>query len=515
MNKVKLAFIATVSLLFFACGSKTDVDFSIVPVKGPNGEYQYIDVSQKGKIVINPQFGEAYIFRDGLALVKTPGKEGKYGYIDKKGKYLIAPTYDYAQDFGEEVAWVQMENQPPMLINKKGKMLLQVDSLTKAYPFANDMATAFYYSQGQILGMFIDKKGKSAVTPVEGNFRTIISDGLYAFQSKGQEKWGYKNAKGETVINEQFDAAAAFFEGVAVVMVGNKYGSINKKGDFIVNPQYDALMYDSDGLFFVRVGKKSGWINTKGEIVINPQFDDLNPFFGNKLAPVQMGKKWGYVDRKGQIAINPQFDGALPFFGDYAPVTNNKKIGFINQKGDFIVAPMYDLGKDDSNEYTYSVGQKKFGLPIWYYFELSSDEDFQLYDRLKEKVNAYKEMEREMAKKKAEEEMAAAEAQMKELIASIESDPSPATAELENAANKWQKEFKAEKAGNFFTFKADGGEEGIYTWKATSKMKIGDCPAKSVIVMGYEGCERWNDVPAKCKSIVPKVITSYKGDSGC
>jgi len=78
---IKLAFIAVVCLLLFACGSKSEADFSIVPVKGSGGEYQYIDISKKGKIVINPQFRYASNFEDGLALVRTAGEDGKYGYI--------------------------------------------------------------------------------------------------------------------------------------------------------------------------------------------------------------------------------------------------------------------------------------------------------------------------------------------------------------------------------------------------------------------------------------------------
>ena len=399
MNKIKLAFIAAVGSLLFACGGKTEVDFSIVPVKGSSGEYQYIDIAQKGKIVINPQFSEAYIFRDGLALVKSSGNDGKYGYIDKKGKYVIAPTYDYAQDFGEGVAWVQMEDQPPMLIDKKGKMLLQIDSLVRAYPFSNGMGYVDYYSEGEILGMFINKKGEKAVEMggMGDRFSAVINDGLYAFKRKGSEKWGYKNKDNEIVINEQFSNVHPFFEGLAVVKSGNKWGAIDKKGDFVINPQYDQLEYDSDGLFSVKVGKKWGWINKKGEMAINPQFDLSYEFYGNKLAPVRMGSKWAYVDRGGQVTINPQFALAMPFNGDYAMVlSNDANIGFINKKGDFVVPPLYDATNDDIKEWNYAIGQKRFGLPIWYYFGVSgSDEDFEPYEKLREKIRAYQKAEAE------------------------------------------------------------------------------------------------------------------------
>jgi uncharacterized protein (TIGR02145 family) len=380
-----VAFIAAITLLFFACG-KTDGDFSIVPVKGANGEYQYIDIAQKGKIVINPQFEQAHTFRDGLARVKVSG--GKYGYIDKNGKYIIAPTYDYALDFSEGVAWVQLEDQPPMLIDKNGKTILQIDSLTWARPFSNGIAAVGYYSEGVVSKKFINSKGEDTVTLTgEDVSSSIINEGLYVFRSKNSEKWGYKDKNGEIVISEQFEAAYQFDEGVAIVKLGGKYGVIDKKGEWVINPQYDDLGYCEDGLFKVKVGNKWGWLNKKGEIVINPQFDETYRFYGNKLAPVRMGTdKWGYIDKKGQILINPQFKQALPFSGNYAMIINDEdKIGFINQKGDFVVSPLYDKNEDDAKEYLYTIQQKK---KLMYYLP---GIDFGYYERLREKYEAYAE----------------------------------------------------------------------------------------------------------------------------
>jgi hypothetical protein len=403
MKKIKLALVAMAAILCFACEGKTDMDFSIVPVKGANGEYQYIDVSQKGKIVINPQFGQAHIFRDGLALVKTSGWDGKYGYIDRNGKYIIAPTYDFAQDFSEGVAWMQMEDQPPMLIDTKGKILLQIDSLVEAKPFNNGIAAVAYYSEDNIFGMFIDKKGKPVA--ISGGVETsnkIMNDDIYAFKSTGSKKWGYKNKNGDIIVNEQFDLAKPFFDGMAVVESGGKYGAINKKGEYLINPQYNLLGYDSDGLFYAKVGKKVGWVNKKGEMAINPQFDDCWPFYGNKLAPVKMGSKWAYVDKKGQIIINPQFDAALPFYGDYAMVANNgDRIGFINQKGEFAVPPLYDGTRDDVLEYKNAIYQN-----LARYDEMYQKESFLTYKKLREKKQAYYEAKREKAAIDAANEVA-------------------------------------------------------------------------------------------------------------
>jgi len=416
MNRKKLAFAAIACVLCFACESKKEVDFSIVPVKGSNGEYQYIDIAQNGKIVINPQFGKANIFRDGLALVKTSGKDGKWGYIDKNGKYVIAPTYNYAQDFGDGVAWVQLENQPPMLIDKEGKTVLQIDSLMSAIPFNNGIAKTSVFSKGEELKeliMFINKKGESVVVTAAEEDIGDINDGLYSFEEQKNGKWGYKNKNGEIAVNPKFDDVAPFFDGIAVFVSGDKWGAIDKKGDIVINPQYDTLSYDGNGLFIAKVGKKWGWVNKKGETVINPQFDATVGYCGGELAPVQMGSKWAYIDKKGLIAINPQFALALPFNGNYAMVMNNEgKIGFINKKGDFVVQPLYDMELDNVFEYSFASAQNALNFPVRYqylgskyfrykywadntsgipkeYLEYLSDGRFPNYERLNEKYREW------------------------------------------------------------------------------------------------------------------------------
>jgi len=395
MKKVKLTFIAAAAILCFACGNKTEADFSIVPIKGANGEYQYIDIAQNGKIVINPQFERAHIFRDGLALVRTSGKEGKWGYIDEKGKFIIAPVYSKAQDFNENLAWVQLENQPPMLIDKKGKMILQIDSLTAAYPFNSGIAGINVHSQGQGLTMFIDKKGKPvAITAVGEKVIPLMKDGLYLFQDKETKKWGYKNKNDEVAINAQFDDISFFIDGMATILSGTKWGAIDKEGNFIINPQYDSLAYDGNGLFFAKVGKKWGWINKKSEIIINPQFDLSTGFNGSKLAAVQMGDKWAYIDEKGQIIINPQFLFAFPFNGDYAMVINtDRKTGFINKTGNFIVPPFYEINENDIFEYGLATVQNASALPLQYFMRYMDSKtpdyqngDFYMYERLIEKI---------------------------------------------------------------------------------------------------------------------------------
>jgi hypothetical protein len=96
--------------------------------------------------------------------------------------------------------------------------------------------------------------------------------------------------------------------------------------------------------------------------------------------------------------------------------------------------------------------------------------------------------------------------------------------ELEHEAKKWQEltscwtPYKPIE-NKYFTFK--GTEQLMVetgacnlSWTATSKIKIGSCPAKSVWKMtgwheaGMGAGE--NETPAECKSITPKIITEHK-----
>jgi len=60
---------------------------------------------QTGKLVISPQFNQAYPFSQGLAAVKIGDK---WGYIDKTGKFVIQPQFNYAQSFSEGLAAVKI-----------------------------------------------------------------------------------------------------------------------------------------------------------------------------------------------------------------------------------------------------------------------------------------------------------------------------------------------------------------------------------------------------------------------
>jgi hypothetical protein len=117
-----------------------------------NAQCGFID--RTGKIVVVPQFAEAFDFHEGLAGVRTTkttgwyGKGDLWGYIDKAGKYVLEPAYNEVCAFHKGVARVHVGGKlreyavhaPPVweggewqLINRKGEVLKR-DSEWVDYP---------------------------------------------------------------------------------------------------------------------------------------------------------------------------------------------------------------------------------------------------------------------------------------------------------------------------------------------------------------------------------------------
>ena len=158
-----------------------------------------------GKFVINPQFDEAYSFREGLAAVKVGDeKTGKWGFIDTNGNFAIPPQFDLAGGFYEGLARVGIGQLP------------------------------------NIKWGYVDKNGRMKVIPQfssAGNF----SDGL-ALVSAGNtfpRKYGYMDMGGNLITKPEFANPSNFSEGLAAVSYSYteeaNYGYVDKKGVVAIN----------------------------------------------------------------------------------------------------------------------------------------------------------------------------------------------------------------------------------------------------------------------------------------
>ncbi len=331
------AIIAT--SILSSCGGSGDFisEVNLIPVKSGQ-EFQYID--KDGKIVINPQFKSATVFREGVALVETSGDEPKYGFITEDGKYAINAQYKEATVFSDGLAWVVAENAAPAAIDKNGEVKFTLQDAEEVRLYKDGFAAfSIVDAEGYEKWGFVDKTGKIVINP---QFKAVsyFSDGLCGVKSD-DGRWGFINREGTITINYQFDETSDFRNNKCIVMSSNKYGVIDKEGKYIINPQFSDMVIDGD-IFLVNQDGKWGWCDKDGKLIINPQFTNAFPFNGQNITSVQSGNSYGYIDKNGEILINPQFDVAMPFNGKLALVVSADKIGFIDKDGKYAINPQFD-----------------------------------------------------------------------------------------------------------------------------------------------------------------------------
>jgi len=232
------------------------------------------------------------------------------------------------------------------LAGKLNKFRFDENSIITIAPEKDAFINDYFKMQRQLQSVDIKKikyvnaqSGKSIITSqydFSENIRIVGFDSLKIMPVNINGKWGYKNKKGEIVIEPKYDMAWNFNQGLAGVKIGNNWGFINRKGESVSETIYEKIRPFSDGLAMVKFNGKWGYVNKKFELVISIKFDDAYSFREN-LAPVKLKTKWGFIDKNGEMLIKPKFDKTTHFFEGMAGVENNDKWGFIDKNGNLVI----------------------------------------------------------------------------------------------------------------------------------------------------------------------------------
>ncbi|MBW4558517.1 MAG: WG repeat-containing protein [Trichormus sp. ATA11-4-KO1] len=146
-----------------------------------DGKYGYIN--KTGRIVIQPQFDNAYHFED-LASVKIGDK---YGYIDKSGKVVIPPQFDAAYEFKEGLAPIKISDKFGY-INKTGKVVIPL-KFDDAHEFHEGVAKVSLGKRWRKRWGYINKTGQFVIRPQFDDCHRFSHEGLIGVNTGG--KWGY------------------------------------------------------------------------------------------------------------------------------------------------------------------------------------------------------------------------------------------------------------------------------------------------------------------------------------
>jgi hypothetical protein len=378
--------------------------------------YGYIN--KKGEEVMPLIYESLSSFGNGLAYAKDP-ETNRYGYLDQTGKWALKAVYLYAGMFDETGgAWVKMTDNKYHYISKSGKDFGTLDEKGEStrtfkdgyavdadteYPFAlvditgkvvkdiDDCSAIYEFSEGMAgfksksnsLYGFIDINGNKVIEPDYTGF-TGFKEGISRVSQNinGKTRYGYINTKGQILVPfEEYQAAGAFSDGLAMIKKDSTYYFMNKNGKLLELPRkYDALSEFKSGFAVGTINDKNGpntyyyintdlkeafnitargawgfWedvavvnkdgvyemINKKGEMIKRLEGIDFLKFTREGKLAVRENNKWGFVNTKGEMVIKPQYDSCDSYNEGYAKVQSGDKWGIIDKNGNVIIKPMY------------------------------------------------------------------------------------------------------------------------------------------------------------------------------
>jgi len=383
----------------FPEGSRFHIMFheGIARLKLEHG-WAYID--RKGKRINSLHFDEATNFQEGFAVVK---KTGKYGMIDKQGHFVLPLEYpDLKRMSNGLAAFLEI----PMFgdsaygfVNKEGKVVIK-PQYNATSPFApNGLAGVCknyggkcgyidkngyevikfeYNNVGRFKGdlaevtkgnrtFFIDRTGKEVTPPRKFTIKpNDYKEGLAVTEDKETGKFGYKDKKGNVVIDHLYDEAYAFNNGLAAVKDNGKFGAVNKKGEVVIPLKYESVSTLRHGLVPVQYQGKWYYFDVMGYAKgFSMAYDRAFPL-SDGMGLVCRDNRWGYVDSTAREVIPLQYTRAAKFEQGLAPVFVGSKLkyGYIDRQNNIVIAPKYDEAKPFTKEgkAEVTIGSKTFWI---------------------------------------------------------------------------------------------------------------------------------------------------------
>lgn len=189
---------------------------------------------------------------------KRVGDKDKYGYVDNDGNEIVPFIFDEGTRYGgswcSDMIVASYKNDYGRftgIYDAKGKVIVAPRPVDAQTDFSEGVSVGRYRSDNGNLRYFVmDTTGKEVFLP----------DGIQAFQdSYGRlgsfrqnfhpvknpdNKWGFINRKGETIIPFRYDDVHFFGGGYAIVTQNGEKMVINSKGEKLASPTVASKILD-------------------------------------------------------------------------------------------------------------------------------------------------------------------------------------------------------------------------------------------------------------------------------
>ncbi|WP_256760575.1 WG repeat-containing protein [Cohnella sp. WQ 127256] len=293
-------------------------------------EQGYFDLN--GKVVIEPQYANAFDFYEGVAAVCGDVRR-VCEFIDEQGNVVIEKKYN-----------INLNNDPMGF--REGLALVSLD-------YHRDQEVKVLPEEK----VFIDHSGNiqfEAPYDIVNHFYEGLAV-VAQYKGGGKYEYGAIDKEGKVVIsfNSQFRRMGNFHEGLAWFMTGGGlYGYMDKKGKVVIPATYRSAYDFSEGLARVKIKNKMGYIDKTGKVIIKAVYDDNWDNFGDfhqgtaVVSKLDDSASWPFkhyvIDKKGKVIldVSKKFSNAsiADFKDGYARIAfDNTAYNFIDIKGNLLL----------------------------------------------------------------------------------------------------------------------------------------------------------------------------------
>ena len=329
MSKKQLLLVISIILCaLWACTNvpnKEDSSSALLRVKIGD---KYGFINEKGEIVVEPQFDNAYLyFSDDVCFATLDGRKG---LINRDGVFIIELPDSVAlvYNFTKGKTTVMFNDGSKNILDKNGNFIF--DQQYKRIVVDKDENNMLYYIVQRL-------DNKWTMANEDGTFIGEPCDSVLNFNQglcpvKFNGKWGYMNNSGELIIDTIFDIAKVFtLDGLARVKKDNADFYINKKGETVISVD-EAVTEFVCNRAAVRIDDKLYLIDTKQQQICSIDADDIYRFNAkDSLATIIRNGKAIKIDTMGNEKLSTSFEGIGPFVNGIAAVAKNDKYGIINK----------------------------------------------------------------------------------------------------------------------------------------------------------------------------------------
>ncbi len=113
------------------------------------------------------------------------------------------------------------------------------------------------------------------------------------------------------------------------MQLNDKWGFIDKAGTTILPFRYDTVTSFNAGVCAVLMDGKWGFIRHDGSIAL-PAIWEKTGEFSEGLCPVKKDAKWGLIDLSGKTVLEPKYDDMGSFDAGYLLVTSNNQLMYLD-----------------------------------------------------------------------------------------------------------------------------------------------------------------------------------------